>query len=107
VVRDTTGKPARDQLAAALAAKGWTLDRLIEEAGVRMSRGSLHRKLYGYRVTGRRRRVFQPISLEQYRKLGVALGILDDDALSRLDQLAADVGALGTRGVSIAGSARG
>lgn len=79
----------RQPLIDALAGKGWTLEQLRTFAGVRCTRASLHRKLYGYRKPGTKRsRIFQPLTVDEYRRLGVALGVLTAAEAAQLDDLA-------------------
>jgi hypothetical protein len=71
----------------ALEAKGWTLVHLLRASGLTCTRASLHRKLYGYRKSGSADRIYQPISLDEYRKLAGALDVLSDEDAEVFERL--------------------
>lgn len=86
-----TAVDPRAKLIDALATKGLSLVALHRVSGVDCSRGSLHRKLFGYRKPGTKRaRIYQPISLDEYRKLATALGVLAAEDAKLFERLGLD-----------------
>lgn len=75
----------RRKLVDAIEAKAWTMERLRKESRLKLSRASLHRKVYGYlkgrnSAAGKRgRRVYQSLTVDEYRAIGLALGVLTTD----------------------------
>lgn len=89
----------RRKLAEALDGKGWSVDKLRDrirvEAGLRISRASLHRKVYGYvkrKGEKRGKRTYQALSVDEYRAIATTLGVLtpvESEALAGLGLRAA------------------
>jgi hypothetical protein len=63
----------RQPLRDGMRKKNWTVGELLKRSRLTCNRSSLQRKLFGYKRG--RKRVFQPITTEEYEALALVLGL--------------------------------